>query len=272
LRHQPGKTGVIPGTDEIDPKRVVHVEPVMGTVVSFDIRAPFASPGAIRASCNVLHDIDRRFSLYRPDSELGRLAAGEIVEDELSPDVRWVLAACDELARTSGGAFDARGHRPDGVVDPSGFVKGWAVEEAVRHLDADGATNYLVGAGGDLVVRGAPEPGEQWRIGIRHPEIPDKVGAVVAMTRGAVATSGLYERGDHILDPRDGRPPRSLLSFTVIGPDLGWADAYATAGFVMGLDGLGWVESHPGYGAMAITTDHRVVWAPLADARRIEPA
>ena len=254
-----------------DPERMVHVEPVMGTVVSFDIRRPFASSGAIQASCDVLHDIDRRFSLYRPDSELGRLAAGEVTEADLSADVRWVLGACDELARTSGGAFDARRHRRDGVVDPSGFVKGWAVEEAVRHLDADGATNYLVGAGGDLVARGAPAPGESWRIGIRHPEIADKVAAVVEISRGAVATSGLYERGDHILDPRDGQSPRSLLSFTVIGPDLAWADAYATAGFVMGLDGLGWVEAHPGYGAMAITAEQRVVWAPFADTRRVDP-
>ena len=272
LTHPASAPGPIAGDAIVDPERIVHVEPVMGTVVSFDIRRPFASPEVIRASCDVLHDIDRRFSLYRSDSELGRLAAGEIAESDLSADVRWVLGACDELARTSDGAFDARHHRPDGVVDPSGFVKGWAVEEAVRHLDADGATNYLVGAGGDLVARGAPAPGESWRIGIRHPEITDKVAAVIALNRGAIATSGLYERGDHILDPRHGQPPRSLLSFTVIGPDLAWADAYATAGFVMGLDGLGWVEAHPGYGAMAITADQRVVWAPVADARRVDPA
>jgi len=244
----------------------------MGTVVSFDIRAPFAPVEAVTAACDVLHDIDRRFSLYRSDSELGRLGSGALTEGELSADVRWVLGACDELARTSNGAFDARRHRPDGVVDPSGFVKGWAVEEAVRSLDAAGASNYLVAAGGDLVARGAPGPGARWRIGIRHPELVDRVAAVLEVGRGAVATSGLYERGDHIRDPRTGAIPRELVSFTVVGPDLAWADAYATAGFVMGLGGLAWVESHPGYGALAITAGSEVIWTPTADAIRVDDA
>lgn len=251
-------------------ERQVHVEPVMGTMVSFDIRAPFPPPIALAAACDALHDIDRRFSLYRSDSELGRLAAGLITEDELGPDVRWVLAVCDELSRTSDGAFDARRHRPDGIVDPSGFVKGWAVEEAIRHLDAAGATNYLVVAGGDVVGRGRPSEGTRWRVGIQHPEIADRVAAVLEIGRGAIATSGLYERGDHIRDPRTGEVPRDLLSFTVVGPDLAWADAYATIGYVMGLDGLAWVEAHPGYGALAITAGHEVVWTPVADAVRVD--
>jgi thiamine biosynthesis lipoprotein len=250
--------------------RKVHVEPVMGTVVSFDLRAPFVADTVLDAACAVLHDIDRRFSLYRDDSELGLLAAGRLTEAGLSDDVRWVLAACDDLARTSGGAFDARRHRPDGVVDPSGLVKGWAVEEAVRRLDDAGATNCLVGAGGDFVARGEPEPGLVWRIGIRHPEIVDRVAAVVGIRTGAVATSGLYERGDHIRDPRTGAIPRELISMTVVGPDLTWADAYATAAFIMGIDGLGWVESHPGYGAIAITAGREVLWTATADARRID--
>ncbi len=252
--------------------RQVHVEPVMGTVVSFDIRAPFVPQPAIDAACTVLHDVDCRFSLYRPDSELGRLGTGSIVEADLSPDVRWVLGACDELARTSDGAFDARRHRLDGIVDPSGFVKGWAVEEAARNLDAAGAANYLVIAGGDILARGERAPGQRWQIGIRHPEIADEIAAVLAIGRGALATSGLYERGDHIRDPRTGATPRGLLSFTVVGLDLAWADAYATAGFVMGLDGLAWVESHSGYGAMAITAGHEVVWTPRADGLRVDPA
>lgn len=242
----------------------------MGTVVTFDIRPPFVPPAAIRTACDVLHDVDRRFSLYQSDSELGRLGAGLIEEADLSVDVRWVLGACDELARTSDGAFDARRHRPDGIVDPSGFVKGWATEEAARHLDAAGAVNYLLTAGGDIVARGAPADGVRWRIGIRHPEVANRLAAVLAIGRGAVATSGLYERGDHLIDPRSGAVPRALLSFTVVGPDLAWADAYATAGFVMGIDGLGWVEAHPGYGAMAITAAHEVVWAPVADAHRVD--
>jgi thiamine biosynthesis lipoprotein len=242
----------------------------MGTIISFDVRPPFVDQAVIDAACDVLHDIDRRFSLYSPESELGRLGRGLVTESDLSPDVRWVLAACDELARSSGGAFDARRHRPDGVVDPSGFVKGWAVEEAVRRLDEAGATNCLVTAGGDIVARGEAAPGVAWRIGIRHPEEADRVAAVIAIRRGAVATSGLYERGDHVRDARTDAIPRELLSVSVIGPDLTWADAYATSAFVMGREGLAWVESHPGYGAVGITATGEVLWTPTADARRAD--
>lgn len=261
-----------PSNDDLSPP-AIHVEPVMGTMVSFRIPPPFPAPGAIEAACAVLHDIDGRFSLYRPDSELGRLARGELNEAALSPDVRWVLAACDDLARTSGGAFDARRHRPDGVVDPSGFVKGWALEEAARALDEAGARRWLIAAGGDIFARGGAGPGRPWRIGIRHPEDPASVIAVLAIRDGAVVTSGLYERGDHIRDPRSGAVPRELVSLTVMGPSAAWADAYATAAFVMGADGLDWVQEHPGYGALAVTADGCAAWTPAIETHLLrDPA
>ena len=104
-----------------------------------------------------------------------------------------------------------------------------------------------------------------WRVGIRHPRLADRVAAVLAVRDLAIATSGGYERGDHIVDPRTGRSPRELLSMTVVGPSITYADAYATIGFVMGLDGLAWVHAHPGYGAYAISADERAVWTPLVD-------
>jgi FAD:protein FMN transferase len=252
-----------PGTAD---SGLVHVEMVMGTAVSFHLRPPLPGRDAIDAACAALHDIDRRFSLYRSDSELGRLARGEIEETALSPDVRWVLAACDDLERTSGGAFDARHHRTDGVVDPSGFVKGWAVEEAARHLDEAGALNYVIAAGGDVLARGESLPGRPWRVGIRHPDDPGSVVAVLAIRTGAVATSGLYERGEHIVDPRSGTVQRAVRSMSVIGSSLAWADAYATAAFVMGLSGLAWVHEHPGYGGLAITAESRTTWTPRVEA------
>jgi thiamine biosynthesis lipoprotein len=255
-----------------DRDRLVHVEHVMGTAVSIHVRAPLPAAGAIEAACAVLHDIDRRFSLYRPDSELGRLARGEIDEARLSPDVRWVLAACDDLARTSGGAFDARHHRADGVVDPSGFVKGWAVEEAARCLDDAGARSYVIAAGGDILARGESAPGRPWRVGIRHPGDPTTVIAVLAVRDGAVATSGLYERGAHVRDPRTAAVPDELVSLTVVGPSLAWADAYATGAFAMGLAGLAWVHGHPGYGALAVTPDERVTWTPAVEERLVREA
>ena len=241
----------------------------MGSAVSVDIRAPFVPDEAIEAAIETLRDIDRRFSLYREDSELGRLAAGSVREADLSSDVRWVLAASDDLARTSGGAFDARHHRADGIVDPSALVKGWAVEEATRQLVEAGAANLFITLGGDIATRGEAAPGEAWRVGVRHPEDGTRVAAILAIRDGAVATSGLYERGEHIRDPRTGAVPHELVSLTVVGPDLAWADAYATAGFVMGIDGLAWIDDHPGYGALAITAAREVVWTQGIDRFRL---
>jgi thiamine biosynthesis lipoprotein len=234
----------------------------MGTTVSVDIQPPLVPSGTVDALFEELHDVDARFSTYKPDSEISRLMRGELREEDASLDVRHVLAACDHLAIATDGAFDARRHRPDGRLDPSGYVKGWAVEEAAWRLDSAGARNYWINAGGDIVARGHAEPGRAWRVGIRHPDQADRVAAVLAVSDRAVATSGTYERGEHIIDPRSGRPAAGLRSVTVVGPGLAFTDAYATAVYAMGPDGLGWLADRDGgtYAALAITDDDRTIW------------
>lgn len=239
-----------------------RVEPVMGTVVSVEIREPHLDPSVLDTVFAHLHDIDARFSPFRADSEVSRLARGELAEADASLDLRQVLAACDHLAMVTDGTFDARRHRPDGRIDPSGFVKGWALEEAAWLIDTAGGRNYWINGGGDIVVRGEASPGVPWRIGIRHPDEADRVAAVLAVTDRAVATSGTYERGEHIADPRSGDVPVGLRSVTVVGPSLAFTDAYATAVFVMGLSGLTWLDAQPGYAALAITEDDRTIWTP----------
>jgi thiamine biosynthesis lipoprotein len=245
--------------------RQVHVEPVMGTVVSFDFRGAPPSDGALGRAIAWLHEVDGRFSPYKPDSEVSRLADGTLGERNAHPDVRAVLAMCEALRIDSGGAFDARRWSPDGRLDPSGFVKGWAVQRAADELEAAGARDFAIGAGGDIMARGEPEPGRAWRVGVRHPRIRDRVASVLAVNDLAVATSGTYERGAHMRDPRSGRASGDLQSLTVVGPSLTWADAYATTGFVLGVDALAWVADHNGYGALAITTDDRVIWTPVME-------
>ena len=240
-----------------------RVESVMGTTVSVDIRPPFVAVGIVDQVFGQLADIDARFSPYRPDSEVSRLVRGELREEDASLDLRPVLAACDHLAETTGGAFDARRHRADDRLDPSGYVKGWAIEEAAWLIDSAGGRNYWINGGGDVVVRGEAEPGVPWRVGIRHPDAPDRVAAVLAVSDRAVATSGAYERGDHIGDPRSGATPAGLRSVTVVGRGLAFTDAYATAVYVLGLDGLGWLAAQGGdgeYAVLAITDDGRTVW------------
>lgn len=246
---------------------VRRVESVMGTMVGVDVRDPVRVDlvdSAFDAFFATLHDIDARFSPFRPESEISRIADGRLAECDASDDVRFVLACCDHLAASSAGAFDARRHRADGRLDPSGFVKGWAIDEAMRHLDDAGLRCFAVNAGGDVVVRGSPQPGRGWHVGIRHPSEPDRIAARLEVSSGAVATSALYERPGHIRDPRSGAVPGDLVSLTVVGPELTWADAYATTAFTIGAAGPAWVERHPGYGAVAITSDERLVWSPTA--------
>jgi thiamine biosynthesis lipoprotein len=247
------------------PAPLRRVEQIMGTAIGIDVRDPAVPAAALDEAFAYLRDIDARFSTYRPDSEISRLSRGELGEGDCSPDVRHVLALCDDLARTSASAFDARRHRPDGRVDPSGLVKGWSIEEAAWIIEAAGGVNYAINAGGDVLARGEAAPGRAWRIGIRHPDRADRIAAALDVRNRAVATSGTYERGSHIVDPRTGRPPQGLRSMTVVGPSLAFADAYATAAFVMGLDGLAWVADHPGYGAYAISAEGRAVWTAGLD-------
>lgn len=249
-----------------------RVEQIMGTAIGIDVRDAAVSPAALDEVFAYLRDVDARFSLYRADSEMSRLARGELALDAASADLRQVLVLCDAIREVSGGAFDAARHRADGLLDPTALVKGWALEEAAWRVDALGGRNFAVNGGGDILVRGEERPGEPWRIGIRHPRRRDRVAAVLAMRDGAVATSAAYERGEHIRDPRTGRAPRELVSMTVVGPSLTYADAYATAAFVMGRTGLEWVADRPGYGAYAIGADDRVTWTDVVDRLLVKPS
>jgi thiamine biosynthesis lipoprotein len=251
---------------EASADRQVWVEPVMGTVVSIDVRPPLVDPAVLDEVVAWFHDVDARFSPCRPDSEVSRVGGGSLALDEASPDVRAMFTLADDLHARTGGFFDPRAHRPDGRPDPTGVVKGWSVDEAVATLRLAGARNLQVGAGGDLVALGEAAPGRAWRIGIRHPDRADRVVAVVRVRDLAVATSGSYERGAHIIDPGTGMAAQGLRSLTVIGPTLALADAYATAGFAMGEAGIAWVGGQDGFGAIAINDANRLVWTPVADA------
>lgn len=242
----------------------------MGTVVSFDVRAARIPQGAIDASIDGviawLHEVDHRFSPFRADSEISRIGDGSLRERDAHPDVRHVLAMADALAEASGGAFDVRGWRTDGRLDPSGIVKGWSIQAVADRLAVDGVTAFGIAAGGDVAVHGdGPDRGGPWRVGVRHPDRPDRVAAVLAVRDSAVATSAAYERGAHIRDPRSGETPSGVRSMTVVGPSLTWADAYATTAYVLGLDGLDWVAAHDGYDAYAITWDDAVCWTAGMD-------
>jgi thiamine biosynthesis lipoprotein len=234
-----------------------RVEHCMGTVFSFDIRPPAVNPTVVEEAVQWLHQVDATFSTYRADSQINRLARGEIAAGNCTPEVVAVLQRCAELEQETGGFFSAR---PAGTLDPSGYVKGWATQTASNMLVAAGSTNHCVNGGGDVQCAGDSAPGQPWRIGIAHPHQPGYLAAIVTGTGIAVATSGTAERGTHVLDPHTHLPPHGHTSITVVGPHLGVADAYATAAFAMGTDARDWLETRPEYHGFGITTDG-TTWA-----------
>ena len=225
----------------------------MGTVVSFLlIDAPASSRETLDAACAELHRIDELFSTFKPASAVSRLRRRELSRDEFPPDLADVLARCRLASEITGGWFDP--WAMPGGVDPSGLVKGWAVERASAILRAGGVHSALINGGGDIACFGTPSDEGQWRIGIRHPWRPDALAAVVECDEGAIATSGTYERGEHLIDPHTGARGAAVASATVIGTDLALADALATALAVAGEALLSCVLELDGYEA------HLVDW------------
>jgi thiamine biosynthesis lipoprotein len=244
----------------------LRVEHIMGMPIRIELCDPGADPAILEAAFDRLRLADELFSTYKPASEINRLERGELTIAQCHPDVDEVLTRCARLYDETGGYFSVRAA---GRLDPSGLVKGWAVGKAAELLTAAGARDYSINAGGDVLVRGGPAPGEGWRVGIQHPLERDKVAAVLAGRDVAVATSGEYERGAHVIDPHTGRPPDGLLSATIVGPDLAVADAYATATFAMGASGPAWAASLAGYETLCITTAHELLTSPGLDRYRV---
>jgi FAD:protein FMN transferase len=234
--------------------RTVHVEHCMGTVFSFDIRDPGDWQARIAEAVAWLHAVDATYSTYRDDSVVSRIARGQLLLDDCAPQVREVFALSERVCAESKGFFSMHAG-PDGALDPSGMVKGWAIERASDLLAAAGARNHAVNGGGDVQLAGESAPGQPWRVGISD---PGRAGTVLTVITGrdlAVATSGTSERGAHIFDPHTGAPADGPASVTIVGPHLTFADAYATAAFAMGADCLEWIEAQRGYEGLIIFAD-----------------
>lgn len=232
-----------------------RLEHVMGMPIVVEVRDDGVTQSQLDGVFEWFEWVDRTFSTYKDDSEISRIARGELDVADAHPDVAWVLERCAQLKEETRGYFDAYA---GGTLDPSGLVKGWSVDRAAAMLDDAGIEAYAVYAGGDVRVRGG-----DWRVGIQHPTMKDAVAKVIEADDLAVATSGEYERGAHVLDPHTGRPPEGVLSVTVVGPDLATADAYATAAFAMG-SALAphWLARLRGYDALIILGDERVLTTP----------
>lgn len=232
------------------PLAVKRFEHVWGTVVDFDVR-DFAVRGLSRASIEVaiddavrwLHRVDRIFSTYRDDSVVSAYRRGQSVEDlkrtfrdDDVTEFTTVVHACDQARADTAGAFDPWA-LPDGF-DPSGYVKGWAAARAADILRAHGLAFFAINGAGDIVCAGGEDVGVPWHIGIRHPDLPNSVMQAITLTTGATATSGTYERGEHIINPHAPGQPVIARAATVVGPDAAMCEVWSTALIVDGPNAL----------------------------------
>jgi thiamine biosynthesis lipoprotein len=238
------------------------VEQIMGMPVSVLARGGDArsaqADDAVRSVFAELRQVDAVFSPYRPDSDVSRINRGDLAISGAGAELREVADRCIAARTRTAGLFDAR--RPDGAWDPSGLVKGWATERAVRWL-AGVEVDWCLNVGGDVALR-CPS-GEPFGIGVQDPRDPSRVAAVLRRSAGGVATSGAAARGAHIYDPRSGVAVRGgPASVTVAGPSLETADVLATAAFVAGDGWADLLAGEPGYAGLAVLADGQLVRTP----------
>jgi len=193
---------------------------------------------------NYFRRVDEQYSPYKPSSELSKVNAG-LPRTQWSPEFVEIIDLCEQTTRLTDGYFNAE---YAGKLDPSGLVKGWAIQHAAEQLvDAD-FVNFYIEAGGDIQAHGNYKPGTAWQIGIRNPFNIEEIIKVVNIQDQGIATSGTYIRGQHIYDPRHGfSDVRHIKSLTVIGPNIYEADRFATAAFAMGESGIAFIEGLPGF-------------------------
>ncbi|WP_372735459.1 FAD:protein FMN transferase [Nocardioides sp.] len=249
-------------TDSAPPVRR-YVEHVMGMPISLALRGAHTddrlATGAWEEAVAALRDVDRVFSPFRADSFISRLDRGEIEVEDCPPEVAAVLEIGERMRLESGGAFNVWRVGPEErlTLDPSGVVKGWAVERAARPLASLPETDVCLSAGGDMVCHVAAATSPDWRVGVENPLDPTRMVAMVPIRNGGVATSGSAHRGAHVVDARTGVVPTALASVTVVAGDLTTADLDATAAFAMGGAGIEWLRDRRGRSGVVVWADGR---------------
>ncbi len=220
---------------------------IMGMPISVVINDRLPDEAAFREVRDYFRSVDSRYSPYKPDSEVSRINGG-LPASQWTREMKAILELCRQTKDQTNGYFDAfRGSQ----FDPSGLVKGWAINNAAGLLKKRGLKDFYIDAGGDIQAGGRP-----WSVGIRNPFNGDEIVKVINITTQGVATSGTYIRGQHIYDPVNGKDEiKDVASLTVIGPNIYEADRFATAAFAMGKAGIRFIESLKGFEAYMITRD-----------------
>ncbi len=249
-------------------QRLVHVETIMGTPISIHVIVDRNPTSAVIADVDraaatafaLLRTVDRIFTTFDSRSDICRIARGELAVEEADPWVGEVAEACVQALSDTRGQFDAWWK---GWFDPTGLVKGWGIEAAARAslrplLDLPEVCAAGVNGGGDMQLMTDPQSDWEWRVGIADPSHPGAIMARLALRDAAVATSGTYERGPHIIDPGTGEPATTVVSATVVADSLKCADLWATTAVVAGFEDLAWIADAPTISGLLVAPDGRV--------------
>ena len=198
--------------------------------------------------------VDEIFSTYKEESEISRINRGLVTLEEYSADMREIFRLAEQTKHETFGYFDIL--TPQGIYDPSGIVKGWAILRAAKILEEGGCENFYVDAGGDIQTGGVNNEGKPWRVGIKNPFNVSEIIKVLALSGEGVATSGTYLRGAHIYNPHEKKPAENgIVSLTVVAENVYEADRFATAAFAMGEKGIHFIEGLAGCEGYAVGTN-----------------
>lgn len=231
----------------------------MGMPITVEIGDPTATQDDLEQVFAYFMTVDNTFSTYKAESEISRINRGELAPAQYSADMRTILALSEQTREETRGYFDIW-HA--GICDPSGLVKGWAIQQAAQLLRDQGFRHFYIDAGGDIQVNGYNK-GYPWRIGIRNPFQRDENVKILALTDRGIATSGSAIRGQHIYNPHQpGAPLLEIASITVIGPNIYEADRFATAAFAMGKEGIRFIARLANFEGYMIDAQARATFTP----------
>ena len=176
---------------------------------------------------------------------------------DLLPLVGW-----DKVLRNGASVFLPL---PGMELDFGGFGKEYAVDRAAEVLAVMGVMHGYVNLGGDMRFLGPRPDGAAWDIGIQDPRDISATVASIPISRGALATSGDYERFIevdgrrycHVLDPRSGMPVSYWRSVSVLAPLAITAGSCTTTAMLLEEDGRDFLE-RSGLSYLAIDHDGRI--------------
>lgn len=226
---------------------------IMGMPITVEVHDIGVTPQDLKEIFTYFRSVDEQFSPYKKTSEVSKINRNELSLSQVSREMREVIELAEQTKLQTNGFFDVY---YNGYFDPSGIVKGWAIQHAATMLKEKGLNDFAVNAGGDVQVSGISSTGEYWKIGIKNPFRVDEIVKVVHIKDQGVATSGNYIRGEHIHTPKKvRRGGKNMSSLTVIGPTICDADRFATAGFAMGEKGIYFIDSLDGFEGYMIDSD-----------------